>query len=62
MRNKHPIKAIRHLFYSICEGVENLMFWIPTIWKDRDFDHHFMFIILNKKLVKMEKFYKSKHT
>jgi hypothetical protein len=62
MRKKNPVKMIRHLFYAFCEGIENLVFWIPAIWKDRDFDHHFMFIILNKKLIKMEKFYRSKHT
>ena len=31
-------------------GVKNLIKWFPTVWKDRDWDDHFIFEILAKKL------------
>lgn len=31
-------------------GIKNLWRWFPTIWKDRDWDDHFIFNVLAKKL------------
>ena len=31
-------------------GIKNLWRWFPTIWKDRDWDDHFIFEILRVKL------------
>ena len=31
-------------------GVKNLWKWFPTIWKDRDWDHDFIYNLLAKKL------------
>ena len=31
-------------------GIKNLWKWFPTIWKDRDWDDHFIFEILKVKL------------
>jgi hypothetical protein len=42
---------IRKFFKSI----NNLIRWFPIIWKDRDWDHHFIFEILKHKLIFMSK-------
>ena len=42
---------IRKFFKS----VSNLVKWFPIIWKDRDWDHHFIFEILKHKLIFMSK-------
>jgi hypothetical protein len=31
-------------------GVKNLWYWLPIIWKDRNWDHQFIFDILSHKL------------
>ena len=31
-------------------GIINLFHWFPVIWKDRDFDYHYLLVMLNKKL------------
>lgn len=35
---------------NFIHGVKNLWRWFPTIWKDRDYDHAFIYNILSKKL------------
>jgi hypothetical protein len=37
-------------------GVKNLWNWLPTIWKDRDWDQHFIYEVLIHKLEKQAKF------
>ena len=37
---------IRNIKY----GIENLVIWFPTIWKDRNWDYYYFFKILEKKL------------
>ena len=32
------------------EGVKNLWYWIPVIWKDRHWDDHYIFEVLKHKL------------
>lgn len=32
------------------KSVKNLIRWFPIIWKDRDWDHHFIFEVLKFKL------------
>jgi len=39
---------------NIKYGVSNLVNWFPIIWNDRDWDYHFIYIILHKKLKRME--------
>jgi len=39
---------------NLVEGLKNLKFWLPIIWKDRDFDHYYFFRILSAKLGRME--------
>ena len=36
-------------------GIRNLVTWFPIIWKDRWWDHYFIYPIIHKKLSMMEK-------
>ena len=44
-----------NLFRNVKYGIGNLIKWFPIIWKDRDWDHWFLYIILQFKLKQMEK-------
>ena len=33
------------------QGIKNIWYWFPVIWKDRDWDGHYIFEILQHKLV-----------
>ena len=48
-------KDIAIFFRNIKYGIENLMCWIPIIWKDRDWDHWFLYKVLQHKLKQMIK-------
>lgn len=41
---------IKDIFNSLKIGVRNLIIWFPIIWKDRNWDHSFILIILQHKL------------
>ena len=45
--------------YAIIDGISNLIKWFPLIWKDRDFDHGYLYDILYFKLGEMQKFFES---
>ena len=32
------------------QGVKNIIYWFPVIWKDRDWDDHYIFELLKHKL------------
>jgi hypothetical protein len=34
----------------IKQGVKNLIYWFPIIWKDRNWDSHYIFEIMKHKL------------
>lgn len=53
-------KTIRDIYWGIIEGISNLIYWIPVVWKDRQFDEYFLFRIAQHKLDYMEKFFRSK--
>ena len=36
-------------------GIKKLISWIPIIWKDRDWDHFFIYEILKQKLIQQSK-------
>ena len=40
----------RHIPRNIRAGVRNLWRWFPTIWRDRDWDTHYIYEILRVKL------------
>ena len=51
---------IKDFFRSIKPGVENLIIWFPVIWKDRWWDHSFLYSILRFKLSLMEKGFRTR--
>lgn len=38
------------------QGIKNIIYWFPIIWKDRDWDSHYIFEILQHKLVAQAKY------
>lgn len=38
------------------QGVKNLIYWLPIIWKDRNWDDHYIFEILKHKLKAQAKY------
>jgi len=54
-------RKIRGLYYSAIHGIENLIKWLPIIWNDREFHHHYFHIIMRQKLIHMQKHFNSKH-
>ena len=40
----------RYLHLYIIRGVQNLIYWFPIIWKDRNWDSHYIFEIMKHKL------------
>jgi len=41
----------RYIHRDFAKGVKNLVRWFPTIWRDRDWDDHFIWVLLEKKLI-----------
>lgn len=41
---------LRYAHRDFATGVKNLWKWFPIIWKDRDWDHSFIYEILRRKL------------
>jgi len=41
---------IRYYYKNFITGIKNLIRWFPTIWKDRDWDDHYIWQLLIKKL------------
>ena len=56
------IRKIEKFFDGIWDGLVNLAMWLPIVWKDRQFDHAYLYIVLRHKLRLMEKFYSSDKT
>jgi len=46
---------MRNIFHNI----KRLLYWFPIIWKDRDWDEHYLFIVLQHKLKSMENFFRN---
>ncbi len=49
---------INDFFRTIKYGIQNLITWLPIIWQDRDWDHWFLYKILQFKLKQMAKLQK----
>jgi len=45
----------RYFFKDIKSGIKNLYSWFPIIWKDRDWDYHYLLVIQKHKLEKLHK-------
>lgn len=39
-----------YIKYDIPYGIKNLIKWFPVVWKDRDWDHYFIYVTLRQKL------------
>jgi hypothetical protein len=55
---KNSWRAIRYFF----RGVSNIIDWVPTLYHDRNWDHVYFYIILQKKLKAMEKMFEEDDT
>lgn len=51
----------RYLITNIKLGIKNIIYWLPIIWKDRDYDNSFIYTILQSKLKKQAKYIKDKN-
>jgi len=40
----------RYYYRDFKQGVKNIFYWLPIIWKDRNWDHHYIYTILEHKL------------
>jgi hypothetical protein len=49
----------KHLHKDIIKGIKNLWKWFPLVWKDRDWDHHFILETLKFKIVNTANYIKS---
>jgi len=46
----------RYYLKDFTKGIKNLWYWIPVIWKDRNWDDSFIFTILSHKLKAQAKY------
>ena len=47
---------------NFIRGIKNLWKWFPIVWKDRDFDYHYLLILMKFKLKDIERFFSSDKT
>lgn len=46
---KHQLDDLKYLPRQVIEFVQRLIYWLPILWKDRDYDHyHFHKMMLHK--------------
>lgn len=48
----------RYYHKNLYRGIKNLFKWLPIIWKDRDWDHSYIFEIIEHKLKSQAKYIK----
>lgn len=46
----------KHIHTDIIAGIKKLWYWLPIIWKDRDWDSHYIYEILKHKLKAQAKY------
>jgi hypothetical protein len=46
----------KYLHKEIYRGIKNLIYWFPIIWRDRDWDHRYIYGILEAKIEKQARF------
>ena len=46
----------KYIHREFIRGVEKLWYWFPIIWKDRDWDEHYIFEVLKHKLKAQAKY------
>lgn len=52
----------RYIITDFKEGIKNIWTWFPIIWKDRNWDHSYIFLILGHKLKLQSKYIANKNT
>lgn len=54
----------RYYHTDFKDGVKNLIRWFPTIWKDRDWDTHYIWVLMMEKLKNQSNYIgkKDRHT
>jgi len=53
----HPLIEIPKVrFNRLKTPCRNLIYWLPYIWYDRDWDYFFIYVILKAKLAKVKRF------
>ncbi len=45
-------------FHNLRSGFRNIFRWLPVIWCDRQWDHYYFLILIQKKIQLMEKFFR----
>jgi len=50
-----PYRFLRTRYYNIKYGIRNLFRWLPVIWRDRTWDAHYLYSLLEFKFKNMEK-------
>jgi hypothetical protein len=40
----------RYYYRDFIQGIKKLWYWFPVIWKDRDWDQHYIFEVIKHKL------------
>jgi hypothetical protein len=40
----------RHYYRDSIQGIKNLWYWLPIIWKDRNWDHSYIYNVMMHKL------------
>jgi len=53
------IDKVKNTIYRIKNRTVKLVKWAPILWKDEDYDHYYMWVILHRKLKDMEEFFTS---
>ena len=46
--------------YYLYNSIRNLCIWFKVIWHDHSWDYHFLFVLMHRKLVLMERFFRKK--
>lgn len=54
------VHEARYYHKDFITGMTNLWRWFPTIWRDRDWDDYYIWILLEKKLIHQSKYIGSK--
>jgi hypothetical protein len=52
----------KYIISDTFKGIKNIIRWFPTIWKDRDYDHNYIFSILEKKLINQREYLSTHNT
>lgn len=46
-------------YYQVTTGIRNIFYWLPVIWKDRDWDSHHLYKVMEHKIRSMDRYLNS---